>query len=71
MEPTYVVVLTEGCSTSTGDDDDDDDEEEDMVEEDEERTRPASLRRVKVNRHGCGVGSGVLSCRDDRTPSNV
>ena len=47
MEPTYVVVLTEGCSTSSGDDDDDDDdeEEEDMV--DEERTRPASLRRVK------------------------
>jgi len=46
MEPTYVVVLTEGCSTSTGDDDEDDeDEEEDMV--DEERTRPASLRRVK------------------------
>ena len=38
-----MVVLTEGCSTSTGDDDDDDDE--DMV--DEERTRPASLRRVK------------------------
>jgi len=50
MKPTYVVVLTEGCSTSTGDDD------EDMVEEeDEERTRPASLRRVKVNRHFCGV----------------
>lgn len=74
-----VVVLTEGCSTSTGDDDEDD--EEDMVEEDEEdeedeeRTRPASLRRVKVNRHRCGVGSGVLSCRNDNThthtPSNV